>query len=340
MNRTYWMIAGVATLALSTWGLSRAQDTPPEPSSNTTPGAFIVAPGKVEATSEDIDLGFEIPGRIDAVLVDEGDRVTEGQVLARLDDSVQQAARASAVARLAMAHAELDRVVNGARTEERREADAGRAQAQVAFEQARLEADRRRNLFTDGVIAREEFERAERDERLARARLDEATERARTVQADARSDERARAEAAVALAQAQIAEVDAQLAKTTLRAPQDGVVVRRYRRTGETISFDRRETLVFTMANPDTLRVRVDVDETEISRVSVGQPVEITADAYGERVFRGVVSRVSTALGRKSITTDDPAERADTKVLEVLADLEPGTVLPMGLRVDVKVRTQ
>lgn len=340
MKRTYWMMAGVATLALSTWGLTRAQDTTPEPTTNTTAGAFIVAPGKVEATSEDIDLGFEIPGRIEAVLVDEGDRVTEGQVLARLDDSVQQAARASALARLAMARAELDRVVNGARTEERREADAARAQAQVAFDQARLEADRRRNLFTDGVIAREEFERAERDERLAKARLDEATERARTVQADARTDERARAEAAVALAQAQIAEVDAQLSKTTLRAPQDGVVVRRYRRTGETISFDRRETLVFTMANPDTLRVRVDVDETEISRVSVGQPVEITADAYGDRVFRGVVSRVSTALGRKTITTDDPAERADTKVLEVLADLEPGTVLPMGLRVDVKVRTQ
>lgn len=274
------------------------------------------------------------------MLVDEGDRVTEGQVLARLDDSVQQAARAAAVARLAMARAELDRVLNGARTEERREADAARAQAQVAFDQARLEADRRRNLFTDGVIAREEFERAERDELLAKARLDEATERARTVQADARTDERARAEAAVALAQAQIAEVDAQLSKTTLRAPQDGVVVRRYRRTGETISFDRRETLVFTMANPDTLRVRVDVDETEISRVSVGQPVEITADAYGDRVFRGVVSRVSTALGRKTITTDDPAERADTKVLEVLADLEPGTDLPMGLRVDVKVRTR
>lgn len=340
MKRTYWMMAGVATLALSTWGLTRAQDTTPEPTANTTVGAFIVAPGKVEATSEDIDLGFEIPGRIEAVLVEEGDRVTEGQVLARLDDSVQQAARASAVARLAMARAERDRVVNGARTEERREADAARAQAQVAFDQARLEADRRRNLFTDGVIAREEFERAERDERLAKARLDETTERARTVQADARTDERARAEAAVALAQAQIAEVDAQLSKTTLRAPQDGVVVRRYRRTGETISFDRRETLVFTMANPDTLRVRVDVDETEISRVSVGQPVEITADAYGDRVFRGVVSRVSTALGRKTITTDDPSERADTKVLEVLADLEPGTDLPMGLRVDVKVRTR
>ncbi|GMV21335.1 MAG: hypothetical protein AMXMBFR57_12840 [Acidimicrobiia bacterium] len=340
MKRTYWMMAGVATLALSTWGLTRAQDTTPEPTANTSAGAFIVAPGKVEATSEDIDLGFEIPGRIEAVLVDEGDRVTEGQVLARLDDSVQQAARASAVARLAMARAERDRVVNGARTEERREADAARAQAQVAFEQARLEADRRRNLFTDGVIAREEFERAERDERLAKARLDEATERARTVQADARTDERARAEAAVALAQAQIAEVDAQLSKTTLRAPQDGVVVRRYRRTGETISFDRRETLVFTMANPDTLRVRVDVDETEISRVSVGQPVEITADAYGDRVFRGVVSRVSTALGRKTITTGDPSERADTKVLEVLADLEPGTDLPMGLRVDVKIRTR
>lgn len=339
MNRTRWMVAGVATLALSTWAFTATQTaSTPDDRPGRTDGAAVVAPGRIEAASEDIDLGFEIPGRIEAVLVDEGDFVRAGQVLARLDASVQRAARAAAVARLAMAEAEFDRLVNGARLEERREADAARAQAQSAFEQAELEAARRRNLFADGVIAREEFERAERDARVARARLDEATERARTVQADARTDDRARAQAAIALAQAQIAEVDAALAKTVLTAPVEGVVIRRYRRAGETISFERRETRVFTVADPTQLRVRVDVDETEIDRVAVGDRVDITADAYGDRRFSGVVSRVSTALGRKNVTTDDPAERTDTKVLEVMVDLAPGTTLPLGLRVDAVIR--
>lgn len=335
---TWGLVAGLATLALSAWAFTGAQPgDSAAPSPTSTPAGAIAAPGRVEAASEEVNLGFEIPGRLDAVLVDEGDHVTAGQVLARLDASAQRAARASALARLAMAEAELERLVNGARIEERREADAARAQAQAALDQAELEAGRRRNLFADGVIAREEFERATRDVTVARARLAEVTERARTVQADARADERARATAAIALARAQVAEVDAAIAKTQLLAPSDGVIVRRYRRAGETISFDRRETLVFTMADPSRLRVRVDVDETEIGHVALGQKVAVTADAYGDRRFSGVVTRIGTALGRKNVTTDDPSERTDTKVLEVMVDLEPGTPLPLGLRVDAVI---
>ena len=96
--------------------------------------------------------------------------------------------------------------------------------------------------------------------------------------------------------------------------------------------------LIVTMADPSRLRVRVDVDETDIARLAVGQTVEITADAYGDRRFTGTVSRVATALGRKNVTTDDPTERTDTKVLETMVDLAPGTPLPLGLRVDAFIR--
>jgi multidrug resistance efflux pump len=335
------MLAGVATLALSAWAFSGSQPATGDPTPDAGTSAtvdIVAAPGRVESATEDINLGFEIPGRLEAVLVDEGDRVEAGTVIARLDASAQRAALASARARLSMAMAERDRVLNGARTEERREADAARLQAETAATQADLELRRRKSLFDDGVIAREEYERAERDARLARARLDEVTERARTVQAEARDDDRARATAAVELARAQIAEVEAQLAKTELRAPTAGVIVRRFRRPGETLTFERREMLIVTMADPSRLRVRVDVDETDIARLAVGQTVEITADAYGDRRFTGTVSRVATALGRKNVTTDDPTERTDTKVLETMVDLAPGTPLPLGLRVDAFIR--
>jgi len=342
MTRTTSLVLGTITLAVSLSACSAGSSGAAPTSENPTPSSpgVIAAPGRVEAASEDLNLGFEIPGRLEAVLVEEGDVVQAGQLLARLDAAVPRAARASAVARLAMAEAERDRIVNGARIEERREADAVRVQAQVALEQAQREVTRRQNLYRDGVIAREEFERAERDVTVAQARADEAAERARLVQADARPDDRARADAAVALARAELAEVDAQLAKTELRAPADGVIVRRYRRTGETLSFERRDTLVVTMADPSRLRVRVDVNETAIAPIALGQSVEVTADAYGDRTFRGTVTRISTALGQTNVTTDAPGERMDTKVLEVMVDLEPGTTLPLGLRVDTFIRVQ
>jgi HlyD family secretion protein len=59
------------------------------------------------------------------------------------------------------------------------------------------------------------------------------------------------------------------------------------------------------------------------------------ADAYGERRFPGRVIRIARMLGRKNVRTDDPAERLDTKILETLVEFEPGTTLPVGMRMDV-----
>jgi HlyD family secretion protein len=72
--------------------------------------------------------------------------------------------------------------------------------------------------------------------------------------------------------------------------------------------------------------------------VTAGQQAWVTADAYGDRRFAGTVLRVGEVLGRKNIRTDEPGERVDTKVLETLIDLEPGTRLPVGLRVDAFIR--
>jgi hypothetical protein len=87
------------------------------------------------------------------------------------------------------------------------------------------------------------------------------------------------------------------------------------------------------------LRVRVDVDETEVAQVRVGQPAYITADAYRSRKFTGHVIRVGNELGHKNIRTDEPTEKVDTKILETLIQLDPGTHLPDGLRVDAYIQT-
>jgi len=184
------------------------------------------------------------------------------------------------------------------------------------------------------VIARETLDRAERDWRMAEARQAETRERAAVVDAAARLDELARADAEVQLARATLAEARALLEKTAVRAPIDGVILRKHHRPGEAVSLDAPQPAIVTMADTRALRARVEVDERDVAGLATGRDAWVTADAYGARRFEGRVVRVGRMLGRKQVRTGEPAEKVDTKVLEVLVELAPGTDLPIGLRVD------
>jgi HlyD family secretion protein len=94
---------------------------------------------------------------------------------------------------------------------------------------------------------------------------------------------------------------------------------------------------VVTMADDAVLRVRLDVDEADVSKLKVGERAYLTAEAYGDHKFWGTVIRVGGILGRKSIRTDEPSEHVDTKILETLVELDGGQRLPLGLRVDAFV---
>jgi hypothetical protein len=85
------------------------------------------------------------------------------------------------------------------------------------------------------------------------------------------------------------------------------------------------------------LRVRVDVDETDVSKVHVGDKAYATADAFGDHKFWGHVVRVGEQLGPKNVRTDEPTERVDRKILETLVELDPGAAIPVGLRVDAYI---
>ena len=224
--------------------------------------------------------------------------------------------------------------MNGARVEERREASAGVSQAEATLAHAEIDARRMRNLLTGGAISQAEVDQAERNARVARARVDEMRERFNTVNADARGDERRRAEANVRVAQAQVAEARAFLAKTDIRSPIDGVVLRKHHNAGESLSVESPDSIVATIGDLRVLRVRVEVDETDVAGLALGQSAWVTADAYGTRRFSGRVVRIGETLGQKRIRTERPSERTDTRVLETLVELDPGTSLPIGLRVD------
>jgi ABC exporter DevB family membrane fusion protein len=299
----------------------------------------ISAAGRVEPVSEELKIGSELDGKLKSVAVEEGDRVRRGQVLAVLENADYAARVETARAAVAEAEAVLLRVVNGSRTEERREAKAAIKEAEAVLDVAKAERARREMLLDRGAISRTEFDVFDREYRVAKAKLEAVTERAAFVDAEARADDRARAEAAVETAKARLREAEALLAKTVIRSPIDGVVLRRYRKTGESVSADGANPIV-SLGDLKTLRIRVDVDESDVAHLRLGQKAWATADAYGGQRFTGRVVQIGEILGRKNIRTDEPTERVDTKILETLVELDPGQRLPVGLRVDTFIETR
>jgi multidrug resistance efflux pump len=223
-------------------------------------------------------------------------------------------------------------VHNGARDQERRDAAASLREAEAILGNAKADVQRRRDLFKEAVISRSELDKGEEQIGVAQARVDSARERVSLLEAGSREEDRARADADVALARATVDEARAVLEKTIIRSPIDGVVLKKHRRVGESVS-TQFESPIVTIADRSRIRVRVDVDETDVARLRLGQPAYVTADAFGDRRFAGRVVRVGQVLGRKTIRTEEPSERVDTKVLETLVELENGADLPLGLRV-------
>jgi HlyD family secretion protein len=300
---------------------------------------IVAAPGRVEPRSEEVTLASEISGRITQIHVSEGDKVTAGQIVAELDNSVARARLAEAEAYVQQKEAELRRVTNGAHEDERREALAAVHEAEAVVRNAASELARREALAKTGVTSDEQVQKLQATHASAKARLDAARSRHSFLVTPTREEDVSRARADLALAKARADEARAQFQRTVIRSPIDGTVLRRIRKPGEVVS-EIRDTSILTVGDVSALRVRADVDEADIGRVTVGGKVQVKADAFGDQKFSGRVMRVGQTLGRKNFVSETPGEKLDTKVLEVVVELDaPGPLMP-GLRVDVFFETK
>jgi HlyD family secretion protein len=294
----------------------------------------VVAPGMIEPKGEVVDLGFEIVGRVGEVLVAEGDTVKTGQLIIRLDDKLARANVAKAEAQLAAAKARRDQALAGSRPDEvrvaRAEAVAQRALARERnLSRGRAEKLRSAEAVADAVV---DGERGQADAAAARAEAAEASYA--LVRSGSRNEEKREAIAMVAAAEAELAGARAYLEKHEIRAPRDGVILRRFLEPGELVS-TTPPTLALTMADTSTLEIRAEVDEADIARVAVGQVGWASCEAYGDRRFAGRVVRLTGELGHKRVRNDDPRARLDTRVREVAFVLDEAAPLPLGLRMEV-----
>ncbi|HEX9633214.1 MAG TPA: efflux RND transporter periplasmic adaptor subunit [Gemmatimonadales bacterium] len=282
-------IGGIAAL----WGRGdKGVEVRLEEATSRTLVATVTASGKIQPMTK-VDVSSDITGRIIELLVREGDMVKKGDLLLRIEPSTFEAAVARAEAGLASAQAAAV------------QSEANRTQAERAAQRARELRAQNPNLVSD-----EQLEQAETSFRVAEAVA---------VSADRQVDQ----------ARAFLQEARDQLAKTVLRAPMDGQITRVAVEEGEVAvpgTFSRETGLLMTVSDLSVIQVNVQVDETDVVRLHLGDSTAVTIDAFPDTSFTGRVTKVSQSSSR--VTAVASTDRAVDYDVEITLDNPPPDVRP------------
>lgn len=254
-------LRGIVTPAISVEVVTVSQVYPSQVVSLLNASGYVVAQRKAAIASK-------VTGRLVALMVEEGSRVKEGQIIARLENEDVLAARDQAEANLKAAQANLE-------------------SAKAELEEATRIYNRNKQLVIRGSIARAEYETSE----------------ARYLKAQASV---ASAEAAIRASSAALKGAEVALEYTQIRVPFDGVVLTKNADIGDIITplgaAANAKAAVVTIADLNSLQVEVDVSETNLSLVKIGQPCEIQLDAIPESRFQGVVHAIVPTIDRSKAT--------------------------------------
>jgi HlyD family secretion protein len=296
---------------------------------------LVVASGTVEIT--EADLGFQRPGRIERLDVEEGAEVAAGAEIAALDRAELLAERQVADAQRAAAAARLAELEAGFRSEEIAQArEALRAAAERAGNAAR-EAERARRLFEGGAISERQRDAAVTALEVTEADRAAAAERLALVETGPRREQIAAQRAVVAQAAAALERVDAALAQAVIRAPFAGRVTVRHREPGETVGAGMP---VVSLANHADRWVRIYIRGDEVGRLTLGQRAEITADAFPDRAYAGEVVYISDEAEFTPRTVQTSEERVKLVYrVKVRITGDDGFDLKPGLPADVRLTT-
>jgi len=255
-----------------------------------------IANAKIDIEGGIIQIAARRGGVVREVLVQEGDRVTAGQILARQEDDEPRLSLQSAAADVAQAESQL-RLIN------------------VEINTAQREYDRLQKLVSTNFVAAQRLDQARDAIASAQARL-------------------AAQQSAIQTARARRDQAAYNVELTVIRAPQDGRIVRRYANPGAGAS-TLNVSNMFDL-EPDAPRIaRAEIVEADIPNITTDQAVEITPEGDPSKVYIGKVLRRAAVFGARKLASDDPSQRSDERVVEVVVAVNDAPLL-IGQRVLVK----
>jgi len=247
-----------------------------------------------------VDVSANAMGTIVHLAVAEGQRVRQGDLLMEIDPSEYAAAVKALEATISSARADL-------------------ALAEASSDKAKLDRDRAEDLFAEGLASEEEVTAARTSARIEEARVQAARHR-------------------IAQYEANLAKAHHDLEKVTLTAPMTGVVTRLNVEEGENAimgTLNNPGTVLLTIADLGTMEAWVEVDETEVVDVALGQPAEVRIDAFPDSVFTGSVTEIGNSPVR--VSTGSSREAVDFEVKITLAGTLPSIRPGLSAKADIRV---
>jgi Multidrug resistance efflux pump len=223
-----------------------------------------------------VSLGFRVNGRLAAVVVEEGDAVRSGDVLARLDAGPYEIAVRAAEENVAALRATLDKLKAAARPSEIEKARAAYQEQVASLANTEQALSRAGQLRAQGTVAQSSLDSATAAKDMASARVASARAALTLIEEGSRSEDIAAAEAQLRAAEAQLDAARTSLADTELKAPAGGVILSRVSEPGAIVA---SSTNVLVLALTEPVWVRAYVSETDLGRVYPGLKVKVTSDS-------------------------------------------------------------
>ncbi|WP_225767362.1 secretion protein HlyD [Inquilinus sp. Marseille-Q2685] len=280
------------------------------------------------------ELGFRVSGRLVEMKLEEGEAVTEGQVLARLDDRPFQDSVAAARADVAARQADLDKLIAGPRAAEIAQGRATVAEREADLENAKLAFARAQELRQKGNTPQSALDQAQADRDMAQARLDSACQALALLLEGSRAEDIAAGRANLAAAQADLATAETSLADATLKASADGIILSRVAEPGAIMA---PSSVAYVLSLTRPVWIRAYVAEPDLGRVHPGLEVEVVTDTRPDRPYRARVGFVSPVAEFTPKTVQTPELRTDLVYrLRIIVD-EPDPALRQGMPVTVRV---
>jgi len=284
-RRAVWIPALLVLLGIAAYALfapgERAPDYITQDVERRSLDLTVAATGNLRPTNL-VQVGSEVSGRIDQVYVDVNDRVSRGQVIARINTDVIE-----------------DQITQGRANLDAARASVAQARATLEVDEAQLARLVEVQRLSDGrVPSRTELETAEANVRRDRAGV-------------------ASAQASVASAQAQLSSALTNRDRAVIRSPVAGVVLARQVEPGQTVAASFSTPTLFVLAEDlATMQLRVDIDEADVGQVEPGQAATFTVDAYPGRRFPARVTRIDLASG--NIATEGQQESSASAANQVV----------------------
>jgi HlyD family secretion protein len=269
-------------------------------------GVVLNATGYIVAAHK-IELAAKVIGKVKWIGVDKADKVTQGQVLVRLEDDEYRAQLDQAKGNLANLQAHLDELQHGSRPEEIAQAMANLNSAKADLENARVSLERTRKLVSQAVMSQQNLDDAQARYDSAVAKVNSLQKAYDLVKIGPRQEQIDAMRGQVEQARGAVAYAETNLANTIIRSPVTGTILERAVEIGEfvTTSFvgDRgAKGYVVSLADLDDLEVELDISQNDFAKLHMAQKGIVTTDAFPDRKYDGFIREFSPEANRQKAT--------------------------------------